>query len=280
MLAVANFSSLAVLVAAGDDNHMSDADTNMPGGVYCRKCGYDLRAQTAPHRCPECGRNFDPADHKTFLTRPPRGAGWRWAKRGVIGLLSVGLLLGLAWGWLYWGWANEHAALAKLKTPWFMDAPLGGDRLRESLRPAGWILDRAWAVRCEQLTTDADLVALKELSQLTQLDLGNIQVTDAGLVHLNQLKRLQTLSLHGTQVTDAGLLHLQIQVTDAGLVHLSELKRLQTLSLHGTQVTDAGLVHLQGLKGLLTLDLRGTKVTAEGVQKLRAALPGATIVWP
>ena len=79
---------------------MAHANHNTPSGIYCCKCGYDLRAQTAPHRCPECGRAFDPADRRTFLTRPPRGAR-RWAKRSVMVVLAVGVLLAMCWGWLY-----------------------------------------------------------------------------------------------------------------------------------------------------------------------------------
>ena len=67
---------LAARPAAGDDVYMPDAASNTPSGIYCRKCGYDLRGQVAPYRCPECG------------------LGWRWAKRGVI-LLLVAVVLGI-----------------------------------------------------------------------------------------------------------------------------------------------------------------------------------------
>ena len=250
---------------------MPDADSHLPGRIYCRKCGYDLRGQAGDgaHRCPECGRGFDPADGKTFLTRPPRGAGWRWARRGVILLLAVGILLGMGWGWLYWGWKNEQAALARMRAQvWFVE-PLGGDLLKEGyFGSAGWVLDRARDARCPQSTTDADLIYLKELKWLSWLDLRGTQVTDAGLFHLKELEGLRLLDLSGTQVTDAGL------------VHLKTLKRLQRLDLYRTQVTDVGLVQLGELKALKRLDLIETKVTTQAVEKLRAALPGAQIYGP
>jgi hypothetical protein len=37
--------------------------------MRCRGCAYDLRG-LAEHRCPECGRAFDPAKPETFLRRP------------------------------------------------------------------------------------------------------------------------------------------------------------------------------------------------------------------
>ncbi len=56
---------------------------------YCRKCYYSL-AGAASGRCPECGREFDPANAKTFLTRPP--SRWRWVRRGVLVLAMVAVL--------------------------------------------------------------------------------------------------------------------------------------------------------------------------------------------
>lgn len=34
--------------------------------MRCLKCGYDL-SQLTEHRCPECGRAFDPKDPTTFV---------------------------------------------------------------------------------------------------------------------------------------------------------------------------------------------------------------------
>ena len=71
---------------------------------------------------------------------------------------------------------------------------------------------------------------------LEELTLPGTPVTDAGLVHLKGLINLSVLDLGGTYLTDAGMVHLK------GLTDLSKL------DLALTDVTDAGLVHLRGLK--------------------------------
>ena len=66
--------------------------------MRCLSCEYDLRNLTrsgAKHRCPECGRVFDPSDSKTFdsdtfaLTNPRHVIG------AALGLIGLALLLGL-----------------------------------------------------------------------------------------------------------------------------------------------------------------------------------------
>ena len=310
-----NIPSLAANVSGDDDTPMPAADTNLPGGIYCRQCGYDLRGQGDSHRCPECGRDFDPADGNTFLARPPRGAGWRWAKRAAVGLRVAGFLLAMGWCWLYWGWKNEQAAMARVGRFAVLLEPLGGEKLKGHLGSAGWVLDRVSRVhemrfggkpitvsdfvypRIQKSLNIAgsndrrfsapDLVHFKEFKWLEELSLDRL--TDADSIHLKDLNGLRLLDLANTEITDAGLVHLkglkQLQwldlrytrITDAGLAHLKELDNLQWLLLGGTQVTDAGVVHLKELKGIRALDLYGTKVTPEGVEKLRAARPGVKI---
>ena len=36
--------------------------------MYCLKCRYDLQGLSKPH-CPECGREFDQADPKTYARK-------------------------------------------------------------------------------------------------------------------------------------------------------------------------------------------------------------------
>ncbi|MFI5378752.1 MAG: hypothetical protein ACHRHE_05620 [Tepidisphaerales bacterium] len=269
---------------------MPDGDTNSAAGIYCRKCGYDLRAQAGPYRCPECGRNFDPADRKTFLARPPRGAAWRWAKRGVLLLLLPGVLLAMCWGWLYWGWKNEQVAVAKMDAHVYESMPLGGTTLMHRFGSAGWVLDRAMGVRLPKSTTDAHLVYLKELKGLQMLGLSGTRVTDAGLVHLKDLTGLEDIFLEGTQITDAGLDHLKeikgmrrlfladTRITDAGLAHIDDLKELTYLELQDTKVTDAGLAHIKGFTRLDSLGLQHTQITDAGLVHLEQ-LKGLEVLY-
>ncbi len=40
--------------------------------MRCKRCGYDLR-DLQEHRCPECGRSFDPKKPATWLSEPVSG---------------------------------------------------------------------------------------------------------------------------------------------------------------------------------------------------------------
>jgi len=61
--------------------------------MRCQACQYEL-VQLSEHRCPECGRPFDPADAETFLQPEPRSVFERVIVIGA--LLVVGPLVLLA----------------------------------------------------------------------------------------------------------------------------------------------------------------------------------------
>src|SRR5436190_23642408 len=70
----------------------------LPDSARCLQCDYLLRGLTEP-RCPECGREFDPADPKTYATGPRIGwlsrrmlapIGWPFF---VLAIAAVSLLL-------------------------------------------------------------------------------------------------------------------------------------------------------------------------------------------
>jgi acetyl esterase/lipase len=148
------------------------------------------------------------------------------------------------------------------------------------------------------LGTDAPLAELKKLGARITLDdrnrvigvnLGERRVTDAELVHLKTLQHLQELDLTRTKITGAGLTNIKgltslkklfltdTRVDDAGISHLKELKNLELIGLSGTLVRDAGLEHLHELTGLKQFYCIGTGITDAGVEKLQRALPKCRI---
>lgn len=112
---------------------------------------------------------------------------------------------------------------------------------------------------------DADLVLVKALPKVEQLDLRNSAITNAGLANLEGMASLTHLHLEGTGVTDEGL------------THLKGLGALTYLNLYNTAVTDKGVSELSGLKNLRQLYLWQTKVTEAGVGGLKKSLPTLTV---
>ncbi len=153
---------------------------------------------------------------------------------------------------------------------------------------------------------DADLLSLRELHRLENLNLANcLNITDAGLAAISPLKDLRDLDLSrkpavlsftfssanpGAKLSDAALMHLRPlsrltslslsgnQITDAGLAQLSGLRSLEVLELDDTPVTDAGLEHLKRMPRLKFLSLVKTRVTKEGAMALERAIPGLVIM--
>ncbi len=163
----------------------------------------------------------------------------------------------------------------------------------------------------DAMLADTGLTYLKDLTSLTSLTIPRTKSTAAGLVHLQGLVNLQTLNCAENSIRGGWLLlkdcplttlHLAYNPLDDetlqqiktfkglkklylgggkftdGLSHLAEFPQLEELSLNGTTVSDALLVHVAKLKSLKKVDLSGAKVTKEGVQKLRAALPGCSVL--
>ena len=111
--------------------------------------------------------------------------------------------------------------------------------------------------------SDDDLALLEPLAeQMAWLNLGRSAVTDAGMVHIKALKNLSKLHLEKTAVTDDGL------------AHLSELERLEYLNLYGTQVTDNGLEHLKSLSNLSALYLWQIQCNARRCSWTGSSHPG------
>ncbi|MBL9114854.1 MAG: hypothetical protein JNJ83_07575 [Verrucomicrobiaceae bacterium] len=113
---------------------------------------------------------------------------------------------------------------------------------------------------------DAGLTPLAAVAdKIISLDLARTKVTDAGLVSVAAMKNLTELHLENTGITDKGL------------DQLKGLSSLEYLNLYGTQVTDAGAAKLAGLKKLKSLYLWQTKVTKAGADSLKKALAGTHV---
>ncbi len=132
-----------------------------------------------------------------------------------------------------------------------------------------------------QLVGDTDAKMLRGLDQVAGLTFSGKQVTDASLVELSQMRQLTFLSLIFTKVNGSGLVHLRdlpldslhlpyTPVDNAGLSDIAQLSELVWLNLGFTKIGDEGLQPLAGLKKLDNLDLTGTHVTGSGLAPLRS----------
>jgi len=111
----------------------------------------------------------------------------------------------------------------------------------------------------------AALAPIRE--NVAHLDLARTGVTDEALKTVARMSRLTRLDLRRTRITDAGV------------AHLGALKNLVYLNLFGAEITDEALVTLASIKSLKNVCLFETRSTDGGVDKLKAALPGAEIIF-
>ena len=128
-----------------------------------------------------------------------------------------------------------------------------------------------------KLVTDADLVRLKGLENLLELQLGNTGVTDAGMANFAGCKKLTKLALYNSQVGDTGLAHFKdcknltelsltnSRVTDAGLAYFKDCNGLTVLYMGTGLVTDAGLAHFKDCKNLVVMYVLGSQMTDAGL---------------
>jgi hypothetical protein len=204
--------------------------------MYCRSCGYALIGLPST-RCPECGRDFDPSNRKSFLARPPRTILRRIIKI-ILVLFCLMLPAEVYFGYLNWTvyreskaiqflWDNGVMATTYDTTPRWAKALLHGQ--------AAWLWQRADYVFMGKLHNNVlpCMAVAANLESLRGLDLWDTSVTDSDLANLKGLTGLQHLGLRGTLVTDMGL------------PNLKGLATLQVLDLTGTHVTDAGVTALQ-----------------------------------
>ena len=101
---------------------------------------------------------------------------------------------------------------------------------------------------------------------MTFLDLANTAVTDAGLVHLSKMRDMTCLVLDGTAINGSGLGALtkmphmsQLQLMNSQMTGENWLKFVPTMESYG--------------QGLMFLT-KGSKITPEDEQKIRKVTKG------
>jgi serine/threonine protein kinase/uncharacterized protein YjbI with pentapeptide repeats len=132
--------------------------------------------------------------------------------------------------------------------------------------------------------SEAELLRLGQLSNLSELWLERVNLTDAMLANLPFLPKLSTLGLaNNAGIGDEGMKQLARQtelrwldasatsLTVQGLVYLHPLANLNRLELNGTPLTDTDLIGLQG-QHLKALNLDRTKITDDGLRQLPTLL--------
>lgn len=126
-------------------------------------------------------------------------------------------------------------------------------------------LERIW-VHWMNLITGKGIAYLKNLPNLTMLDVANAQLTDDDLVHFQAMPHINYLLLpYDRRITDAGVAHLacleklaclhvgrsaEAPLTDRSLKVLSSLPNLKDLTVGGDSITNEGLRYIGSMNGL------------------------------
>jgi beta-lactamase regulating signal transducer with metallopeptidase domain len=145
--------------------------------------------------------------------------------------------------------------------------------------------------------TDEGLASLSTMKQLKSLaiDTHKTPISDAGADHLAALGNLERLILGNAQISDERLKQLRglsklkslwltgggdspLAITDQGLQTIASFADLDYLGLTNSRITDSGVLQLAALKKLRNLYVGSPLISEGGFDRLRAAMPQASIV--
>jgi Leucine-rich repeat (LRR) protein len=241
--------------------------------IWCQKCGYVLDG-LSENRCPECGREFDPAKRRTFRRRPMRTK-WFFLGRLALGIAGLTPILATAILVLLWRPIFDQRAWREIDA-WtdgtdfrpYRSSRSGRSRSRGPVGMAGgWRGHLARLIRLYETgpTTDAMVTKFDEegisrlagLKALEKLTLDECLLSEAAFGHLQRLSRLRALSIRHTTFTEP----------DAGLAKLGGLKSLRDLRIYDACITDDGLAHLKDIPSLEVVQLSPMSPCAEASPK-------------
>jgi hypothetical protein len=279
--------------------------------IFCRKCDYSLVGLSA-NRCPECGRPFDPADPRTFLSHPRSWLLRRWGRRIGCVLLCLAVPIVILLGGACWGWARERPAVLTIRAAnGKISAPASGMNLgtftgtfvKATPGIARWsgylwaysrlaktgLLDRVYSIELTgSQATDSALHEVWRLKGLQQAIIWDSPITDEGIACLSRAPNLASLTLRNTRITSKGIARtreftrlrfLQIigtPITAEDIGHIKRIPGLTALLLEDAQMDDSHLILLKDMTRLNGLNLNENRITDSGLVNLAGL---ANLVW-
>ncbi len=274
--------------------------------MFCSKCGYAL-VYLERNRCPECGRDFDPRNRRSYLGTPHRPL-WKWLRRVVLALCVASIILIAPFAWSWWTWRQNRRAVAALESlsATVATRDVGGGWMKRAARLVHLnphLFERVVRVEfTKPLAADADLKSLAALgdleffsaqgglgdsafammpvSHLRELHLTSAGITDVSKSHLADAKNLEVLDLSQSRLTSLGKLRCAPRLRELWFAHacsssdlvgdLSQFANLESLDLSNTGLSDDQASFVARLKHLRSLDVSNTLLTNAGLETLRS----------
>ncbi|EFC49426.1 predicted protein [Naegleria gruberi] len=107
------------------------------------------------------------------------------------------------------------------------------------------------------------LKLIREMKQLTSLDIYYNQISDEGAKYISEMKQLTSLNISVNRISDEGakfisemkqLISLDIynnEIGDEGAKFISEMKQLTSLNISDNEISDKGSKYISEMKQLL-----------------------------